>query len=102
MLRGTAITNADLRQLRGLPKLEMLDLGEIASDNHLPILAQFEHLRRLQLSGTPVTDAGLAHLEASPSLIRVSIYTTRATKAGAERLRAALQKRDAGATVNGP
>jgi hypothetical protein len=103
ILRGAPITSAALGHLSTLPNLEMLNLNETSiRDNDLPALAQFEHLRRLHLSDTAVTDAGLAHLEAIPSLTEVSLYQTSATKAGAERLRAALQTRDARATVHGP
>jgi internalin A len=47
-------------------------------------------LRDLDINGTWVTDAGLAHLRGMTALRHLDLRTTQATNAGVEELRKAL------------
>ena len=68
----------------GLLHLEKLDLGWCTSITDLDIQAvgQLTELRDLQLSGTCVSDRGLASLQGLPNLRRVGLRGTSVTAAG--------------------
>ena len=68
----------------GLLHLERLDLGWCTSITDLDIQAvgQLTQLQDLQLSGTCVSDRGLASLQGLPKLRRVGLRGTRVTAAG--------------------
>jgi hypothetical protein len=62
------VTNAGLKSLTGLKRLEELFIGgEDLTDDGLAYLAELPRLSRLTLSGR-FTDAGLAHLQKLPNL----------------------------------
>ncbi len=68
---------------RVAPQLLWLDLsGSGVTDAGLAALARFPNLTRLHLNRTAVTDAGLAHLGALPRLEYLNLYGTRVTDAG--------------------
>jgi hypothetical protein len=90
-LRGTAVTDAGLEPLNGLPHLRQLRLdGSEVSDAGLEHLKSLTELNYLDLSNTRVTDAGLEHLKGLPHLQVLILKQTRVTDAGAEKLRQTL------------
>lgn len=111
------ITDADLEQLKGLRRLEVLLLDDtLVTDAGMATVASFsslrelslyrtrvgdlgvEHLRtlpklsKLELSYTPLDDAGLDHLPALKELKSVSLYGTLATEAGFTKLHQAMPR----------
>lgn len=108
---GSAITNAGLAKLDGLPALRVLDLsrtritGEgLSSASHLPVLTclhlqntqitdadlarlkVFQDLLMLDLSATSIGDAGLVHLTQLPNLASLMLIETPVTDAGLKHL----------------
>jgi serine/threonine protein kinase/Leucine-rich repeat (LRR) protein len=106
-LSGTAISDADIRHLKGLTHLRRLTLDgtpirgagleSLAGLTHLVELVLsgtqitgtgLEHLRDLRelqtlvLTNTPLTDAGLAHLKGLAKLESLSLDGTRVTDSG--------------------
>lgn len=66
-LRGLPVTADLLRGLGPLPALETLVLAETAADDDaISAVASYSGLHALDISGTCVTDAGLAALQALP------------------------------------
>ncbi len=61
-------------------------------DQDLEVVAKLSRLEDLDLTGAPVTDAGLIHLENLSSLRHVRLFQTRVTDAGVKRLQRALPK----------
>jgi hypothetical protein len=90
-LCGTAVTDADLERLEGLPHLQghlrglNLDGTEV-TDAGLEHLKSLTELNHLNLSNTRVTDAGLEHLKGLPHLRVLILRQTRVTDAGVEKL----------------
>jgi WD40 repeat protein len=82
-LTGTKVTDASLGNLKGLTKLQSLNLTATkitdAGIEHLKGLLQ---LQSLNLQLTQVTDAGLACLEGLTQLQDLNLYNTRVTNAG--------------------
>jgi hypothetical protein len=84
------------------PKIEysmsevwQLDFSQSAkkpSDDDLPLLLKFPRLRHLDLTGAPITDAGLEHLAALKNSVLINLTGTRVTQQGVDRLRKALSK----------
>jgi hypothetical protein len=74
------LTDNGLRHLAKLPCLESLDLSSPRSqitDRGLEVLRHLSALRRVKFCWVPhVTDAGMAHLEACPSLESVNLMGT--------------------------
>ena len=63
-LDGTQVTDAGLEHLKGLTRLQSLDLsGTQVTDAGLEHLKGLTQLQWLSLEGTQVTDAGLEHLK---------------------------------------
>jgi hypothetical protein len=112
-LKGTKVSDDDLRALARLPALENLDLSDTAVSgaglaHHKGLMgvrvmglrntrvgdAGLEHLKGmtrmwdLALGGTRVTDAGLAHLAGMAGLRRLDLAHTEATPGGVQALRA--------------
>jgi uncharacterized membrane protein/mono/diheme cytochrome c family protein len=89
-LSRTGITDAGLKALAKMPKLEHLDLrGTAVGDEGVRALASLSNLQTLSLYGTRVTDAGLEALRGLPSLRRVYLGGTRVTGPGRDALRKA-------------
>jgi mono/diheme cytochrome c family protein/uncharacterized membrane protein len=89
-LSRTGITDAGLKVVAKMPKLERLDLrGTAVGDDGVRALASLSHLQTLSLYGTGVTDAGLEALRGLPSLRRVYVGGTRVTEPGRDALRKA-------------
>ena len=81
----------DDRQLASLvalaPQVTWLSLsGTGITDEGLATLARFSNLTRLHLDGTRITDAGLAHLAALERLEYLNLYGTAVTDAGLQHL----------------
>jgi len=82
-LGNPAVTGADVRALRGLPKLRGLSLmGAPAGDDALVVMKTLPALRILNIVGTKVTDAGLAHLRDLTALEYLGLKGTAVTDAG--------------------
>ena len=56
-------------------------------DEHVHLLKAFASLARLDLSGTRVTDAGLARIPELQSLVELNLYETRVTQEAVAELR---------------
>lgn len=85
-------TDADLRDLCELRRLDALDLGGTGiTDEGLRRLSDLRWLRCLRLSGTGVTDDGLRHLEAMAGLRALHLRDCPGvTDVGVARLKEAL------------
>lgn len=89
-LSRTAITDAGLASLKGLPELERLRLEWTAvGDSGLDFAATCAKLNSLNLVGTKVTDAGLAKLVACKSLRKLYLWKTGVTPDGIAKFKAA-------------
>ena len=86
MLR--AITDADLKHLRGMAKLEHLYLnGTPITDVGMKHIRPLVNLRVLGLNVTQITDAGLVHLKGLPKLTHLLLSGTQITDAGLAHLK---------------
>jgi internalin A len=88
-------TDADLEQfvdyLRRLPQLRGLGLsGTKVTDAGLAHLTRLPQLRGLNLRDTNITDAGLERLKDLPNLVWLQVYGTRVTSDGRQDLEEAL------------
>ncbi|MGH2687211.1 MAG: leucine-rich repeat domain-containing protein, partial [Actinomycetota bacterium] len=82
-LAGTAIGDDGVARLGVMHLLQTLDLwGTRISDRGLGVAGGLESLRTLDLWGTRVTDAGLRHLTRLASLTRLYVPGPRVTAAG--------------------
>jgi internalin A len=63
-LNGTLVSARSIERLKGLTKMEWLDLEGCVrvGDDVVPVLALFRDLKRVDLAGTRVTDKGIAAL----------------------------------------
>jgi YHS domain-containing protein len=96
-LANTAITDAGVAHLAGLGELTMLHLEKTAvTDAGLAHLKNLSKLEYLNLYGTGVTDAGLAHLSGLKNLKRLYLWQTKVTDAGVGKLKTSV----AGVVVN--
>jgi hypothetical protein len=76
------------------PQVTWLSLsGTRVSDEGLAALAQFPHVTRLHLDRTDVTDAGLTHLSRLDRLEYLNLYGTAITDAGLQQLTGLQQLR---------
>ncbi|MBI4602403.1 MAG: hypothetical protein HY721_10635 [Planctomycetes bacterium] len=82
-LSDTKVSTSRLAHLPRLPSLESLDLNRLPIDDAaIEILRSYPSLRRLELDGTAVTDAGLRRLlEVNPALERIEVRGTAVTRA---------------------
>lgn len=86
---GRAFGDAQLETVaEGLgPQVTWLDLsGTAVTDAGLAALKRFPNLTRLDLDRTAVTDAALAHVASLKALESLNLYGTRITDAGLQRL----------------
>ncbi len=82
-LRLTGLQIKDFSLLPRLEKLWHLNLsGTNITDAGLAHLSELKNLRQLDLSGTNITDAGLAHLSGLKMLFRLNLSGTNITDAG--------------------
>ena len=82
-LYGTKIGDGGLASLRGLTKLQKLNLGMTAiSDGGLVQLKPFVDLTELSLDNTKITGAGLVHIKPLTKLRRLDLSVTRVDDAG--------------------
>jgi serine/threonine protein kinase len=81
-------------KLANMPRVEHIDLpGSQVDDEIIAVLAQgTAKLITLDISGNPVTDAGLAHLKTKTTLRVLRVGFTKVTEAGARKLSDALPK----------
>jgi hypothetical protein len=87
------VTNAVLRELRGLTALSKLYLGGCTLVTNVGVreLRGLTALTTLWLGGcTHVTDVGLQHCNSLTALSRLDLYNTSTTQAGRNALKAAL------------
>jgi len=115
-LAGTDVTDTGLSNVRGMTKLEMVDLGHTEITDvgvrHLQTLANLEmlnlsytnvgdaglihlqslvNLQHLELSGTEISDAGLEYLKGLAELQHLNVSQTNVTDSGVAQLRSALE-----------
>ncbi len=96
-LSRTAITDAGLAPLRGMPRLTRVDLHATKiGDEGLKHLVELPNLTYLNLYDTQVSDAGLAYLSQLTKLRNVYLGKSQATEQGIKR----LQKELPGTEVN--
>ncbi len=89
-LRGTAVTDKGLEELKGLKSLVRLHLERTKiTDAGLAHLAALENLEYLNLYGTEVTDAGVQSLAGLKKLKRVYVWQTKVTEEGQAKFKAA-------------
>jgi hypothetical protein len=87
-LRNTPVDDEKLVVLRGLNRIEVLDLRHSnISDAGLAHVGAIRKLRVLYLNGTGISDAGLAHLSNLNDLIALELNNTRVSDAGLKHLR---------------
>ncbi len=87
-LRKTKVTDAELVLLRGLTRLEEIDLGKTGvTDAGLVHLKGLAKLQWLGLQETKITDAGLVHLQGLTKLQWVGLAETKVTDVGLEHLK---------------
>jgi YHS domain-containing protein len=86
-LAGKQATDAELAELKNLPKVAQLNLASTAvTDAGLANVAGLTDLTSLHLEKTAVTDAGLAHLAKLSKLEYLNLYNTAVTDAGVAKL----------------
>ena len=86
-LAGKQATDAEVAQLKNLPKVAQLNLANTAvTDAGLANIEGLTDLTSLHLEKTGVTDAGLAHLAKLSKLEYLNLYNTGVTDAGAAKL----------------
>jgi hypothetical protein len=82
------VTDAELVHLKGLRRLELLNIAHTeVTDAGLVQLKGLTQLRRLYFDGTEVTDAGLVHLTGLTELELLELEETQVTDAGLVHLR---------------
>ncbi|MCE9545197.1 MAG: hypothetical protein K8T25_06735 [Planctomycetia bacterium] len=91
-LKRTDVTDAGLAHLRGLTELTKLNLSETTqvTDAGLKHVKELTKLEELHLTDTLVTDAGLEHLKVLSELRVLSLDHTPVTNAGVARLQMSL------------
>ena len=84
-LRGTQITDAGLRHLRGMTQLVVLAVPQTAvTDAGMADIAPLTDLERLILHNTQIGDAGLARLQGLTKLRSLEVYNTPLTDTALE------------------
>jgi hypothetical protein len=87
------LTDAVLEEVRGLPKLRSLELAGMVEGKGLKGLAGLTELRELTLRGR-VTDAGLREMATLKQLHRLSIFSSEITAAGIRELAPMIELRE--------
>jgi hypothetical protein len=83
ILKGTGVTDAELRELAGLQSLRYLDLCSTkVTDAGMKELAVLQQLRELYLLNSQVTGAGLTELAGLKQLQKLLIGPTQLTTSG--------------------
>src|SRR3954469_21009327 len=86
-MAGKQATDADLAQLKNLPKISELNLANTAvTDAGLANIAGLTNLTHLHLEKTAISDAGLVHLKNLTNLTYLNLYSTSVTDAGLSNL----------------
>lgn len=85
------VSDDDLRSLKELRTLRVLDLPEAIADDGLAHVANLTQLEALDLSGTKITDEGLVHLQRLRKLRVLDLSGTEITDAGLTHLRGLRQ-----------
>ena len=81
--RGSPVTDAGLKHLRGLTNLETLELSHTQiTDDGLKHLTGLPNLNYLELAGTKITDAGLECLKGMTNLDSLNLGSTLVTDGG--------------------
>ncbi len=94
-LPHTAVTDAGLKELAALPALRKLYLNDTGvTDAGMKELARLRSLQTLYLGGTAVSDAGLKQLAALKGLQSLKVHSTSVTAEGVKELKAALPALD--------
>ena len=97
----TRVSDADLEHLRTLGQLRSLNLsGTAITDAGLASLENLTSLQVLQLSSTRVSDAGVPHLRGLTQLRELSFYHTHVTDDGLASLKGLVNLHDL--TLSGP
>jgi hypothetical protein len=87
-LNNPAVTDAEVRALSGLPKLQSLGvMGAPISDDALAVMKTLPALRILNISLTKVTDAGLEHVQGLTALEYLGLKGNAISDAGLSRLK---------------
>lgn len=90
-LANTAVSDAGIATLSGLTDLTMLHLEKTAiTDAALANLKGLAKLEYLNLYGTSIGDAGLAHLSGLKNLKKLYLWQTKVTDKGVEELKKAI------------
>ena len=85
------ITDCELNYVKGLSKLETLDVARTQiTDAGLTHLRRLVSLTSVNLNRTQITDAGLEHLKGLKNLRRLDLKGTQVTPEGAKKLQEAL------------
>ena len=89
---GALISDAGLAKIKGLTRLENLQLGKSrVGDTGLAIIAGFTELKTLDLQSTRITDAGMVHLKPLLKLQWLCLSETKVTDAGLAQLKGLTQ-----------
>jgi hypothetical protein len=89
----TRISEHDLFCFDGLVNLKVLDLSQQPiGDKTLVYIRKFSYLERLDVTGTFITDAGLANLWGLNQLSHLRLGNTKVTDQGIKKLQQALPK----------
>ena len=83
ILTDTKVTDVGLEHLKGLTRLQRLDLnGTKVTDAGLEHLSGLIQLEAINLEGTKITDTGLEHLKQLKQLHTLILSNTKVTDAG--------------------
>lgn len=90
-LSDSAISAKTIQRFARLPVLRTLNVSSSPNlgDDALAILQDFQALKACWFAHTPVTDAGLKHVERAMTLQSISVQQSKVTQAGVDALRAA-------------
>lgn len=90
-LSDTAITAKSIQRFARLPVLRSLNVSNSPNlgDDALAPLPDYQALKACWFVNTPVTDAGLKHVERATTLQSIALQQSKATQAGIDALRAA-------------
>ncbi len=80
-LVGRSIVGPGLKELRRLPQLKVLTLGNITNED-LKEIGQFKHLTKLRILGSSIDDAGMKELKGLEHLEEFDVGGYRITDAG--------------------
>jgi len=68
----TSVTDAGMKSLLGMNKLEKLNVSETAvTDESIEVLIQLKSLKRLDISGTEISTEGISRLKASLKTVEI-------------------------------